>query len=452
MASFSGGDPGGSNGRSFPAYFDPRNEFGAVTTLLLTGKDGSSLPVEPFIIGKSIEDLVGPIESAKSEAQCSRYVLRTRKVTQVEKLLKMTELYDGTEIEVKLHPTLNTSRCVIFSYDLMRKDEDVIVKELQPQGVIAARRILKSNKEPTTAVILTFNRPICPETVKVGLLRVATKPYYPNPLLCFQCFLYGHSRAKCPNTKLCPNCSNDHEERNPCEERPFCRNCKGPHRPTSRQCEIYKTEADVIRTKIDYNLSYGEARARVEAGNGSYAAVAAQPRLDHARLNALSAQMQEKQEQIAKLEEKLRSKDNVEEQLSMIIEQNRQKEEKINELLEQIRQKESRIEKLEAQVENMTKFFDDAAEQTESINSEPEPEVGRKKSKRTINHQHHQSQKQQPSRMSPPPKKATTKPRSPIMTRSASQSSIEVVETAGLVKDNDGRFRNRNRDRSPQRQ
>lgn len=142
MASTSGGDPGGSNGRTFPAYLDPRNEFGAITTLLMTGKDGVSLPTEPFIIGKSIEDLVGPIESAKSEAQCSRYVLRTRKPLQVEKLLKMSKLCDGTEIEIKLHPTLNSSRCVIISLDLMKKSEEHIVEQLHPQGVTAARRIL----------------------------------------------------------------------------------------------------------------------------------------------------------------------------------------------------------------------------------------------------------------------------------------------------------------------
>nr|XP_029711573.1 uncharacterized protein LOC115256764 [Aedes albopictus] len=309
---------------------DPRNEFGALTTLLLTGKEGRNLPIEPFIIGKSIEDAVGPIEHAKSKMKGSRYVLQTRKAAQVEKLLKITTLFDGTEIEIKLHPKLNTSRCVLSTFDLITKSEEYIVAELEHQGVIAARRIKKSNKENTPAIILTFNRPVYPESVKVGLLNVETRPYYPNPMLCFKCFEYGHPRQRCGNPHLCYNCSKDHEERDVCEDEPFCRNCEGKHRPSSRQCEIYQTESKVIRTKIDYNLSYAEARSRVESGNGSYARAAAQPRLDQIRFDSLSAQVQEQRTQIEQLQQELKRKEAIEDKLDRFMEESRKKDEKID--------------------------------------------------------------------------------------------------------------------------
>ncbi|XP_055632836.1 uncharacterized protein LOC129773264 [Toxorhynchites rutilus septentrionalis] len=379
MACSSGDDPGGS-----------RNEFGAVTTLLLTGKNGTNLPCNPFIIGKSIENFAGAIESAKSEAKCTRYILRTRSATQVKKLLQMSQLFDGTEVSIVLHPTLNISRCVISSFDLLPLSGEVIEKELNGQGVIKARRILKSNKENTPAIILTFNKSIYPETVKVGVLRVRTRPYYPNPMLCFKCYEYGHPRLNCPNDiKRCYNCSNEHEKRETCEEQPFCRNCKGDHRPSSRQCEIFKTEVAVIRTKIDYNLSYVDARKRVATGNGSYAQVAAQHRLDHARLNTLSNQLKEKQAEISKLGKELEQRQALEEKMNTIIEQNKEKDDKINELLQLIRDRDTKIEKLELQSQKMKKFIDTSLQsrsRSNSQTSEPEHEGIRKKSKRGTIH------------------------------------------------------------------
>lgn len=435
MASTSGGDPGGSYGRGLPGYMDPRNEFGAVTTLLLTGKDGADLPVEPFIIGQSLEECAGKIESAKSEANCSRYVLKTRIAAQVEKLLAMTQLSDGTEVSIQLHPKLNISRCVISSLDLLNKSEADIELQLRNQGVIKAQRITKSNKENTAAIILTFNRSIYPEYVKVGVLRVKTRPYYPNPLLCFQCFEYGHPRPKCPNPKRCYNCSNEHEERADCPDPPFCRNCEGDHRPSSRQCGIYKTEVTVIRTKIDFNLTYPEARKRVAAGNGSYAQVTAQPRLDHARLNALSDLVKEQQTEILNLKKELQQKKAEEGNLKIIVEQNKQQHEQINELLEMIRDRDARIAKLEAQNRNMQALIKGTHHRkpTESQTSETEPQETRKKKKRGTE-QSFQRQQQQ-SGMSPPSKRNPNS-RSPIRTRStASQSSMETVD----ISDNDPR-------------
>lgn len=433
-------DPGGSYGRSFPSFMDPRNEFGAVTTLLLTGKDGRNLPIEPFIIAKTIEDAAGPIEDARSEDKGNRYVLRTRKAHQVEKLLKITRLIDGTDVEIKLHPRLNVSRCVISTFDLIHKSEAEIATGLEHQGVIAVRRILRSNKENTPALILTFNKPVYPEVVKVGLTRVTTKPYYPNPLLCFKCFDYGHPRKNCTNPPRCYNCSQGHEAREVCEDEPFCLNCEGGHRPSSRQCGIYKKELEVIRTKIDSNLSYAEARKRVESGNGSYAHAAAQPRLDQARFNALSSQLQEMQNKVVQLEQQLKQKQSVEEKLDQLIEQNRQKEARNSELLELLRVREAKIAKLETQVQNMTSSFECArSEPTESVNSESEQDGNKKKGKRSK----HQKQQQKSTGMSPPPaKKSSNTSRSPYMTRrTTSLSSVESVGKADVGKEQTLQFR-----------
>lgn len=429
MASTSGGDPGGSFGRTLPVFMDPRNEFGALTTLLMTGKNGKALPLEPFIIGKSIEDLIGPIEDAVSEDKASKYVLRTRKPAQVEKLLTMTELVDGTEVEVVLHPKLNISRCVISSVDLLEKGEDELEKQLGNQGVIKAKRIMR-NKENTAAIVLTFNRAVYPKDVKVGVLRVQTRPYYPNPMLCFNCFEYGHPSRICQNPKRCFNCSQTHEERD-CEAAAFCRNCEKDHRPSNRQCPIYKLENDIIRTKIDFNITFAEARKRVAAGNGSYAQVAAQPRLDRIKLNALNAQIAEQRMTIEKLEKALQNKQEMDGKINEVLEQNKEKERQINALLEHLKQRDEKIAKIEASNLNMRRYIDSmhSRVRSDSQTSEPAAETGsnkKKKSKRST----HNSQERSKSNMSPPPKKQLNINRSPIMTR---QMSSQAAENSAVV-------------------
>lgn len=434
MASTSGGGPGGPRGRTLPLFMDPRNEFGAVTTLLMTGKDGSNLPIEPFLIGKSLEDWAGPIDDAKSEGKCTKYVIRTRKPAQVEKLLKMTHLCDGTEVSVVLHPTLNISRCVIFAMDLIHKEEKEIVDELSCQGVIKARRILRSNKERTSAIILTFNKSVYPSEVKVGVLIFETRPYYPNPMLCFHCFEYGHARFSCVNPKRCYNCSLPHEEREKCEDASYCRNCEKDHRPTSRQCPIYKKEMDVIRTRIDYNLSTADARARVEAGNGSYAQITAQPRLDQARVSALTAQLTEKQKKIEELENNLAHVTQVlEKRLNDLITENVEKDKQIKELLEKQNQRDERISKLEVANKNMEKYIDDVEvrSRSNSQNSEPsQPSNRSKKHKPKRPTPLNDNDRSSRSNMSPPPKKQPNAVRSPIMTRSTTnhRSGNETVD------------------------
>ncbi|XP_062537991.1 uncharacterized protein LOC134206305 [Armigeres subalbatus] len=196
----------------------------------------------PFVIGKSVEACAGQIENAKTEAQGTKYTLSVRDPIQVAKLLKLTKLIDGTEIEVAPHPNLNVSRCVISCYDVIHMEEKDILAELTKENVIRVQRITKNEngqRMNTPALILTFNKTTYPEYIKVGLLRVATRPYFPNPMLCYGCFSYGHTRVRCPGPQRCFNCSGNFHGEEECNEASFCRNCKGNHRPSNRQCPVY---------------------------------------------------------------------------------------------------------------------------------------------------------------------------------------------------------------------
>lgn len=273
-------DPGGSGppGRTLPDYMDPDNRFGALTILLMKRTDNGSLSKSAFHIGTTIEQTAGKIFGAKTENDGERYVLYVRNPVQAAKLLKVTELVDGTKVTVETHPKLNKCKCVISSRDIMDLEETALREGLREQKVVDVRRITRmenGKKVNTPAVVLTLSCTTYPDAVYVGPLRIPTRPYYPNPTLCYNCFRYAHIKSRCPGPNRCSTCSDSHETEEVCQMKPYCINCEGEHRPTSRSCPVYQREVDVIHCKIDYNISFQEARRRVEENPGAtYAKVA----------------------------------------------------------------------------------------------------------------------------------------------------------------------------------
>lgn len=95
-------------------------------------------------------------------------LVETRDAKQAAILYKADTL-GSTKIHVKDHPTLNTTRGTIYSYDLLRLDEEYILQNLKEQNVIKVERIMKFNEAkelvPTPALILTFQGKTLPITV-----------------------------------------------------------------------------------------------------------------------------------------------------------------------------------------------------------------------------------------------------------------------------------------------
>lgn len=209
-----------------------------------------------------------------------------------------------------------------------------------------------------------------------------------------------------------------------CDQPAFCINCEKNHRPFNRQCEVYRKEVDIIRTKIDFNLSYPDARKRVEAGNGSYAKVTAQPRLDKTRFDAMAEQIKKQQDMIEKLEQQLQNQRSLEEKVTEMLERSKAKETKIEELLKYVQQRDEKIRKLEAQNNNLKRLLDgmQAKQRSESLTSEPslEMESIKRKSKRHTQPIDQQQVSKGSAGMSPPPKRTSSRTRSPIMTRQTS--------------------------------
>lgn len=268
-------DPIGSQrcGRT-PGWMQSKDEMGQTMVLVLRCKVPENVTAdprlpEPFTIGTSVELAIGAKEarSVKTtrEGRGSRYLLRTNSKTIINKLQKLTELIDGTPIEIVPHPTLNTVQGIVYEPDSINTDEKMIEKHLIPQEVHTVRRIKKrvnGKLQNTPLLILSFHGTELPEYVYFGLLRIPVRTYYPSPLLCFNCGSYGHARKSCQQPGICLRCSQPLHvtEGEQCANTPNCFHCNEEHPIMSRECSKYKEEDKIIHLKIDRGISFGEAR------------------------------------------------------------------------------------------------------------------------------------------------------------------------------------------------
>ncbi|GFW42334.1 uncharacterized protein TNCV_1207861 [Trichonephila clavipes] len=108
---------------------------------------------------------------------------------------------------VTISPHINYSRGDISEPDSLNTPESEILEDFSQQGVIQVRRITIKKKDstiiPTKHLILTFNSPKLPTTIKAGYLNCKIRAYIPNPLRCFKRQRFGHSQIACRGQLMC---------------------------------------------------------------------------------------------------------------------------------------------------------------------------------------------------------------------------------------------------------
>ncbi|GFX27894.1 uncharacterized protein TNCV_3083171 [Trichonephila clavipes] len=133
--------------------------------------------------------------------------------------------------------------------------------DIQRAKVSQVRRITKRRDGQglkTKHLILTFATPDLPQSVKVAYLHCPVRPYIPNPLRCFQCQRFGHSKTTCRGQPTCARCAEVGHDSADCKAREKCVNCKGDHPSYSRSCPTWSTEKEITALKIKNKISYPE--------------------------------------------------------------------------------------------------------------------------------------------------------------------------------------------------
>ncbi|GFT44420.1 putative RNA-directed DNA polymerase from transposon X-element [Trichonephila clavipes] len=145
---------------------------------------------------------------------------------------------------------------------------------MRGQKVCAVRRITiwKDGQALNTKhLILTFSTPDLPQFVKMAYLRCPVQEYIPNPLRCFECQRYGHSKKVCRGQPTCPRCGEMGHDNNDCSNRERCVNCKGSAccltTHTSPWCKLCKCRKET--TQANFTQHCAEHFKELEEKNSS---------------------------------------------------------------------------------------------------------------------------------------------------------------------------------------
>jgi len=229
-----------------------------------------------FAVQKFATCAIGAIKSAK-KMRSGSLLLEVQSKAQYDLAMKLTKWVD-VDVKVSEHRGLNTCRGIIRCRDLRDCSEEDILEALQPQKVTAVRQI-KTKKEgkmiPTNTFILTFHLPTPPSHITAAYLRIPVERYIPNPLRCYNCQRYGHSKVTCNRSMACARCGKEGHVDTDCAASEHCCNCEGNHAAFSKDCPEWQRQRDITRLKFEKNVSFVEAKQLFEASsvktNKSYA-------------------------------------------------------------------------------------------------------------------------------------------------------------------------------------
>ncbi|GFV98166.1 uncharacterized protein TNCV_4449231 [Trichonephila clavipes] len=189
-------------------------------------------------------------------------LIETNSALQTKSFL-VAKTFLNSPLIISPHKTLNSCRGVISEPDLLTTPESEILYGFSDQGVIQVRRITIKRDTliiPTKHIILTFNSPKLPTTIKAVYLNCKIRPYIPSPLCCFKCQRFGHSQTSCRGQLTCSRCASVGHASTDCSLEPKCINCSESHQSDSKLCSKWKLEKKIQEIKTSKNISYAEAR------------------------------------------------------------------------------------------------------------------------------------------------------------------------------------------------
>ena len=212
-------------------------------------------------VQQCIRGILGDQKVQKANFQSDGSLLvKTCNDRQTEKLLQAT-MFGADECNITRDSRLNSSRGTIYAYDLIELNEDEVVGWLREFGVTAAKRFTRrvdGCTVNTPTLLLTFNRPTCPNKLELDYITYHVRRHIPNPLICHKCGKFGHAEARCSAEAVCLNCAGERHE-GPCQAK--CVNCeKSGHSCRSRDCPVWKKEREICELKVDRDVSYAHAR------------------------------------------------------------------------------------------------------------------------------------------------------------------------------------------------
>ena len=253
-----------------PGVFEPVC-YSKFLTLAL-GDDRKFSSTDLFQVNRDIIKCIGR-QPKISRVGDGELLVEVSSPEESEKLQKLTKV-NGCKTNCAPHKLLNQCKGVIYCRDLVDYSEEKLLSEFESQNVVAVQRIKKrENGElcPTPLLVLTFKQITLPATISAAWFNLKVKPFVPSPKRCYYCQMYGHVYTSCRKRLkgepgICVRCGGDQHEN--CEKTPSCFHCKGNHMASSKACERYIFEKEVLTLKTKERITFREAKERVQQRYG----------------------------------------------------------------------------------------------------------------------------------------------------------------------------------------
>ena len=192
------------------------------------------------------------------------------------KKLKAMNVLVSELVQVVTHQRYYESLGVITCELLRRYTEEDIVEGLSRWGVVAVRRMVRKtnsgNPEPTSTLIVTFNKRDLPDRLRIRAGEfIKVRPYIPLPLRCYKCQNDGHLTKRCRSKQtMCGRCGLDCNEKGSngeemehdlkkCRRTPVCYHCGSAHTTASKECDKYLMENEILAIKTTERVSLADA-------------------------------------------------------------------------------------------------------------------------------------------------------------------------------------------------
>ena len=162
--------------------------------------------LSPFAIHKGVKGIAEGDATIKRQLSGDIYLTCSLK-SQLDNLIKCVLFGSVAPVAVTPHKSINSSKGVVRNWELARTDPDEI-KENIPIITDVHRIVVKRNnlEVKTNTLILTFNTPKIPDSLKICYLNIPVSQYVPNPIRCYKCQRFVHVTRKCKHNEVCARC------------------------------------------------------------------------------------------------------------------------------------------------------------------------------------------------------------------------------------------------------
>lgn len=228
---------------------------------------------------KTDKDLLSQVGKLEKISQAGRNTLLVEacNAAQATKLLALS-LLDGNAVVVEPHKLFNGAKGVIRSSAFNQCTEEELTEHLRDQGVSEVRRIrIKRDGTlvPTNTYIITFTSSNCPRVIKLTSWHYErVEEYTHRPQQCFKCQNFGHVAKFCrKESERCANCGQWGHTRNSCVSDTLCCHCGGCHISSSRTCQRYLCESEIVNVRMKARVPRSEAVDRVLSNHPEFASL-----------------------------------------------------------------------------------------------------------------------------------------------------------------------------------